>query len=368
MNEFGFNDDRNEKIEFIKKLGIIVLVFIIVFLVVRGCNNYLTNKIREDTNKDKLAKIENETKEEIELNKPFSYYNITTNAQLHSFLRLIGKNLAPKSLSKYIDYENQTGFSINGYTWYAYDNLYEILNMLNVIAYENLVKLIIKNEVDYDEAPLTNQFKLKLNNENSVLNKHDFRNYPWQIKHFYLNKRSFVITKYNGEAQDEYYFDFVLDEEGYLDDIILDHIEPIYDEYGAYIPKKDSKLMNNEEDIKLIISQIILSEDQYVFDGDEGYYYWKDPQSRYNRFQEFGFTDKFKEYYNALDGKGLIDDELSEYDDIKVENIDIEKRNAEVKLELSELNVIKYYDISWTIDNEYRMDTIEVKFNREELE
>jgi len=57
---------------------------IIVFLVVRGCNNYLTNQIRNDVNKDKIEKVEKEQikNEKIDFNKPFTYYNITNDYEL----------------------------------------------------------------------------------------------------------------------------------------------------------------------------------------------------------------------------------------------------------------------------------------------
>ena len=357
MNEFGFNGEINEKIDFIKKLTMIVFVFIIVFLIVRGCNNYLTNKIREDINKDKVVNTDIEKKEEIDLNKPFSYYKITNDNELRNIIYILKQNIKPYQLQKYIDLSE---FSIT-HNWSKYKTIYEYLNVLLDISYRSFLKDILDNKVNYDEVPLTDSLKKKL--KDGFLN--DYIRFDWTKYDF--EKRYFVISDHNGEAQDDYYFNFILDEEGYLDDIVLEKIVPMYDEEGIYIPKKDSKLMNNEEDIKLMISQILLSEDQYVFDGDEGYYYMKDPQSRYNRFEEFGFTDKFREYYKELNGRGLVDDKLSEYDNIYVENIDIGKRKAVVKLEIKELNIIKYYDISWTTDENYRMDTIEAKFNKEEL-
>ena len=362
MDDLNFNDDRNLKISFLKKLGIIIVVFIVVFLIVRGCNNFLSNKISEDINKDKITKIESETKEEIDLSKPFSYYNITTNEELHNFLRLIGDYLIPKNLTEYIDYENQTGFSINGYNWEAYNNSYKILELLKDIAYENVIEKLKNNNVDYDKAPITDDFKNKL--IQGFFN--EFKSFV--LTHYNYKKKNFVLTKHNEEAQDDYYFNFSLDEDGYLDDIALEKIVPMYDEKGIYIPKKDSILMNNIENVELIISQVVLSEDSYYSEGDWEYDEKKSPQSRYNRFKEFGLTDRFREYYASLNEKGIIEEEIDsdEGDTIEIIDINIKNQTAVVKIVFHTLNIIKYYDVSWSTDDEYRLDTINVKFNREE--
>lgn len=363
MNEFDFNNDRDKKIEFIKKIAIITVVFIIVFLVVRACNNIFINKTMEDIKNETKATIEKRQEETIDLNKPFNYYNITTNAKLHSFLRLIGKNLVPESLSKYINYENEIGFSINGYNWNAKENLYKVLDILKSRAYENILEQLLDNKVNYSEAPLTEHFKEKF--KNGLLCDYD----SYGLTSYDFNKRYFVLTKYNGEARDYYYYNFILDYEGYLDDIILDKIVPMYDEEGIYIPKKDSKLMDNEENIKLIISQVLLSEASYYFEGDIDYDEKKSPQSRYNRFKEFGLTDRFREYYASVSEKGITEEEIDsdEGDTINIIDINIQNKTAVAKLVFHKINIIKYYDISWTTDNEYRLDTIDVKFNREEI-
>ena len=381
MNEFGFNDDRNEKIEFVKKLGIIVLVFIIVFLVVRGCNNYLTDETREDINKDKLAKIENETKEEIDLNKPFSYYNITTNAQLHSFLRLIGKNLVPKSLSKFIDYENQTGFSINGYNWYAYDTLYEILELLKDVAYDSLIKGLKSNNVDYDEAPLTEHFKEKFNEDKGILYDYglEINNQEFYWVDFDYKKKYFAVETNKGSeiiesidklyiySQDYHYFNFILDEEGYLDDIVFDHIEHITDEFGEKIPEIDKYLMDDEEVVKRIIKWLCTPVEygNKTAPVDDWYH-------AYDEDLEYGFTDRFREYakgvwnngdwYLGVVPTGILPYE--DYESFNIESIDMGNKSSIVRVELEDKYV--YYDIYWTTDNNYRMDTIEAKFNREE--
>ena len=382
MNEFGFDNDRNNKIEFIKKLGIVVFIFIIIFLIVRGCNNYLTNKIREDISEDEIIKIEKDAKEEIDLNKSFSYFNITTNDELHGFLKLVGKNLVPSSLSKYIDYENETGFSINGYNWDAKNNLYEVLDMLSSIAYRNLLKQLLYNKVNYDEAPLTEHFKEKFDSAKGILYDYGLeigsQEFYWVVCDY--EKKYFVVETNKGDeiienidkwyiySQDYHYFNFVLDEEGYLDDIVFDHIKHMTDEFGEKIPEIDKYLMNDEEVVKEVIKWLCTPVEygRKTAPVDDWYH-------AYNEDLEYGFTDKFRAYtkevwnngdwYHGVVPTGILPYE--DYESFNIESIDMDNKIAVIKVELDDKYV--YYDISWTIDENYRMDTIEAKFNREEL-
>ena len=365
MDDFNFNDDRNLKTNFLKKIGIITVVFIVIFLIVRGCNNFLSNKIREDINKDKVVNTEKEKKDEIDLNKPFSYYKITNDNELHELIRKISLYLTPSKLQKYVDYDL---YSLKYFDWNDINNMYGILNNMPKGTYANLLEQLLDNKVNYDEAPLTEHFKEKF--KDGLLIEYanlDINNsFSW-IKYDFEN-RYFTLQANIGEAVDYYYFNFILDQDGYLDDIVLEKIVPMYDEEGIYIPKKDSILMNNEENIKLIISQVLLSEDAYYFEGDWEYDERKSPQSRYNRFKEFGFTDRFREYYASLNEKGIIEEEIDsdEGDTIEIIDINIENKTAVAKLVFHKLNIIKYYDVSWSTDDKYRLDTINVIFNREE--
>ncbi len=357
------SDDRKYiNKENIKKVVIILVVFAVVFLIVRACNNALTDTIREDINKETTITATKQEKEKIDLNKPFNYYNIETNEKLQDLITRVILFVKPKKLQKFIDVST---FSIR-HDWNKYNRIYDYFNTLLDIAYQNLLRQLLRNKVNYDEAPLTEHFKEKF--KDGYLGEYSYLCKVGGWTSYDFEKKYFVLSEYKGESQDDYYFNFSLDDEGNLDDIVLEHIEQIYDEHGVYIAKKDSKLMNKEKDIKLILSQILLSEDQYVFEGDAGYDYRKDPQSRYNRFKEFGLTDRFREYYASLNGKGFIDDIISDSDTITIENIDIKNKNAKVKLGFWKSKENKYYDITWEVDDMYRLDTVEVKptLNHEE--
>ena len=357
----NFDDRKGVNKEHIKNVVIIVVVLVLVFLAVRACNNALTDTIREDINKETTIAATKQEKEKIDLNKSFSYYHITSDYELHNLIKDISKYLKPKKLQNYVDYEMYSSRD----NWNVDETLNEFLvNWLPRQTYDYLLRQLLRNKVNYDEAPLTEHFKEKF--KDGYLGEYSYLCKVGGWTSYDFEKKYFVLSEYKGESQDDYYFNFSLDDEGNLDDIVLDHIEQIYDEHGVYIAKKDSKLMNKEKDIKLILSQILLSEDQYVFEGDAGYDYRKDPQSRYNRFKEFGLTDRFREYYASLNGKGFIDDIISDSDTITIENIDIENKNAKVKLGFWKSKKNKYYDITWEVDDKYRLDAVEVKLNNKE--
>ena len=357
----NFDDRKYANKEYIKKIVIILVVFAIVFLVVRACNNALTNTIRDEIKNDETISIEHKPNDKIDLNNSFSYYNITSDDGLHELIKEISLYLRPSKLQKYVDYDL---YSLKYFDWNKINNMNEILINMPKGTYANLLRQLLRNKVNYDEAPLTEHFKEKF--KDGYLGEYSYLCKVGGWTSYDFEKKCFVLSEYKGESQDDYYFNFSLDDEGNLDDIVLDHIEQIYDEHGVYIAKKDSKLMNKEKDIKLILSQILLSEDQYIFEGDAGYDYRKDPQSRYNRFKEFGLTDRFREYYASLNGKGFIDDIISDSDTITIENIDIENKNAKVKLGFWKSKENKYYDITWEVDDKYRLDAVEVKLNNKE--
>ena len=381
MNEFGFDNDRNEKIDFIKKLSIIVFVFIIVFLIVRGCNNFLSNKIREDINKDKIGKIEKEASDEIDLNKPFSYYNIKNEIELDIFIERIAKYLKPKELQKYIDYSLYEYKYIKD-SWNKIDNLYEILNKLPKGTYANLLEQLLYNKVNYDEAPLTEYFKEKFDSAKGILydygleiGSQEFKwvGYDYEKKYFVVetNKGDEIIEnidKWYIYSQDYHYFNFVLDEEGYLDDIVFDHIKHMTDEFGEKIPEIDKYLMNDEEVVKEVIKWLCTPVEygRKTAPVDDWYH-------AYNEDLEYGFTDGFRAYtkgvwnngdwYHGVVPTGILPYE--DYESFNIESIDMDNKIAVIKVELEDKYV--YYDISWTTDENYRLDTIEAKFNREEL-
>ena len=126
--------------------------------------------------------------------------------------------------------------------------------------------------------------------------------------------------------------------------------------------------MNNEKDASFIIGEILFNTKFYAVDGDAFYNYEKDPQSRYNIFKEIGLTDRFRDFYNSLNGKGFIEEDVvyEEGDRMYIEDVNINDKKAKLKLEFFKSKKTKYYDISWTTDNQYRLDSFSVKFDREE--
>ena len=353
MAKFYFDDDREEKIKFIKKIVAITIVFIIIFLILRSCTNHLTNKIREDIENEKNEKIKKieQQETEIDLKKPFSYYNIKTDSELQSFIEKLSSYLRPIELYYYIDFDD---FSLK-HDWDKYNNVEDYLNILSDLSYYKILKLLLNHQVNYSEAPLTEHFRKKF--KNGFLGEYSYLCDVAGWTSYDYEKRYFVLSEYKGEAQDDYYFNFILDKEGYLDDVVLDHVKHVIDEYGEKIPEIDKYLMNDEQVINDIIKWLCipLKYGKKTAPVDAWYH-------AYDEDLEYGFTDRFREYSKNLRPNGLLGYE--DYESFSIERIDMNMKTATVKVGLEDKYV--YYDIVWTTDDNYRMDAIEAKINREE--
>lgn len=367
MNEFDFSDDKNVEVKFIKKLGIIFFIFIIVFFIIRSCNNYLTNKFRDDLKHDKNNANEEMVNEKIDLNSSFNSYNITSNEDLYKIIKLVSIYLEPVELQKYVNYD------LYSYKdkWNTYNSFAEFLMPLKKTTYSNFFNLLIHNKVDYNEAPLTTHFKNKFDDSQSILSEYGYNDegISMDLDKFDYENNFFVISKTYEDnlAEDYYYFNFVLDEKGYLDDIVFDKIEQEYDKLGQYINKKDSILLTNEKDIELILWLILGNDALYTFDGNAFYYYWQDPYSRYNLLQQIGLSDSFRKHFESLNGKGILPIKFkNNYDRLKIDDINIETKTAIAIVDLQDSDTIRYYNITWDIDEYFRLDSITTNFIREE--
>ena len=140
------------------------------------------------------------------------------------------------------------------------------------------------------------------------------------------------------------------------------------DEFGEKIPEIDKYLMNDEEVVKEVIKWLCTPVEygRKTAPVDDWYH-------AYNEDLEYGFTDGFRAYtkgvwnngdwYHGVVPTGILPYE--DYESFNIESIDMDNKIAVIKVELEDKYV--YYDISWTTDENYRLDTIEAKFNREEL-
>ena len=237
-------------------------------------------------------------------------------------------------------------------------------------AYIRVLNGIFYPNGDWSNYPLTESFIKKFNEKEGV---GKYYNVPEEnraenfISSVNINTYTKTITVDAYEIldiyhdiygkYDTYYLSYTLDEKGYIDDIVLDRIEPVNDENGNYIVKKDKYLMI-DEDAKSIIYNVCLYDNFFIkhsyIDYNIEYSDWK------KDIEETGMTDKFRDYFIKNDGILPNKDFLS----LEVINVDIDKQLSLVKIELE--NKYIFYDIYWKVDNEFRLDTVDVKLNHED--
>ena len=118
----------------------------------------------------------------------------------------------------------------------------DIINELVNTAYSDLINIIIQKEQNWSNLPLTENFKKKFNEKDGVIKECDY-NYKSISKYSYDNKTFSIdydwipddankkytddeiefMLEYGAGAYnlDRYNYQFVLDDKGYLDDIIF---------------------------------------------------------------------------------------------------------------------------------------------------
>ena len=113
-----------------------------------------------------------------------------------------------------------------------------------------------------------------------------------------------------------------------------------------------------EENAEYVIYNICLY-DNYLLKYGNTLIEW---ENWLTEIDETGMTDKFREYFKNNDGILPI----KNFSKIEVISVDVKNKSALVKIYLEDEN--KYYDITWTTDNELRLDTVDVRLNHQEKE
>ena len=125
---------------------------------------------------------------------------------------------------------------------------YEIIDGLISGAYQDLINIVIQKNQTWEDLPLTKHFRSKFNEKDGCIKEIDFRgktthhyscnnnNKSFSIEYTYIPDDAYekypkevidYMLEYNGAYNMDYYnYKFVLDEEGYLDDIIFIGITP----------------------------------------------------------------------------------------------------------------------------------------------
>lgn len=380
MNDYieniGFKGKQKKSYQIVL---IIIIITLFATLIIRSCSEIYDDKNSIDSISD--------SKEKYDMDKPFRQLGIYSQSQLDEYLHEVSKHLEPRELQNLIDWDDTKYYKYRGVNWDVYESGWEILEQkFEWPTHDELIRRVVYKGYDWSVLPLSEKFREKFKGV-SIPEYYGFTDnrvyrgsneYKWIMLDIYSNGKTFSFEELtgNGDEANDVYFRYYYNEEGYLDDIVLDYISPMYDVYGNYVVKKDSILMIDEKRIEKILSYILPRKYYNYFEGNAGYNPYSSPVFYENAINEIGMTDKFRIYYDSFKGEGLLPDKLYKsghygneniYDILEIENININDRIAIAKVTLGDQNIIKYYDIHWTTDEEYRLDSLEVKFNREEI-
>ena len=181
----------------------------------------------------KRETIESETIErtKYELDKKTVEYNFRKIEDYKDYLLNISEKIKPIELQNCVSIRDEYNRLIYGMEGSKDGNW--VLSEMTKDAYRELLCRVIRHGEDWSELPLTEHFREKFNPGEGVLND-QYYNYEQGV---YLNpgfnyKDRTVVTLCADENGNKYYgwYDFVLNDEGYLDDVIFNHREEITDD------------------------------------------------------------------------------------------------------------------------------------------
>ena len=210
-----------------KKRIIIVLIIVIaittIFITVKNINN-----------NDKVFKYDiNKTVKELKLQSVDDYIE---------YLNDLKERIELNELKEMIVIDKKRANRYKRANLTQKQNGKDIINELVNTAYSDLINLIIQKNQDWSNLPLTESFKKKFSEKDGVIKECDY-NYKSISKYSYDNKTfsidydwipddankkytddeiEFMLTYGAGAYNlDRYNYQFVLDDKGYLDDIIF---------------------------------------------------------------------------------------------------------------------------------------------------
>lgn len=351
-----------------KKYILYTLVIIVVFMGAISLLRRCTDSMIELSGYSETSTTLNKD-EKFELDKPIKIYNLNTYEDWEEYIGYLLDKIDYK-FSKFIDKKETIDYNYKHSQENQERNGETFINLYMHTAYLKILKDIFYQNGDWTDYPLTEKFLNKFNERDGV---GKYYNIPEEDKEKNITSKININTTikkididvyevkdiYNDiyGKYDIYHLLYTLDGKGYIDDVQLNNIEPVNDENGVYILKKDKYLMTDES-AKSIIYNICLYND-YLLKYGYSLIEW---ENWLTDIEEIGMTDRFREYF--LKNDGILP--IKNFSNIEIMNIDVEDKLALIKIETE--NKCLYYDIKWTTDNKLRIDTVDVKLNYQEKE
>lgn len=225
-----------------KEVKIIISIFIIgiIATVIAFMVNHKNGSIKNDSNnKNNNYKYD--------INKQVKELNLKTIDDYIEYLNEMKLLVEPKALREMVIINKRLASIYIDSDAIKSENGYEIKNGLQASAYRNLIEIIIKKNQSWSKLPLTYNFKKKFNGKEGCIKEfdftgksihsHNFKNKKFSVERSWIPDDAYekypaeqieFMLEYGAGAYnlDYYNYEYILDEEGYLDDIVFLGITP----------------------------------------------------------------------------------------------------------------------------------------------
>lgn len=195
----------------------VIVVTICIILVINVIKPINLNNDVSESEVNETTKYNFESKlEDLHLEKKEDYLE---------YLLEVSRKIEPKKLQKLVVIDNNVAAVYKNSYFAQKENGEQVLRELTADAYCELLCRVIKRGEDWSELPLTKHFREKFNPEIGIITHPDYTYYDdlyTYLHNYSYTKKEFAVNCKNSD--NNYYsqvYSFVLDDKGYLDDIIF---------------------------------------------------------------------------------------------------------------------------------------------------
>ena len=361
-----------------KKMIIVIITGIAVFIIVTLLMNKCTSALRES--------IENETTKQVvennkkyDINTPFSEYNLNGFYEWLDYVNYIKNNFIDEKIVKCIgklydvdviryydrwDKREYTGLSVRA----------DIIAR----AQNYVLKLVLQPDGNWTDLPITENFRNKFDEKDGVLKYYNLsndvlkneemvyvgngiikfnitdKNYIQKVNHIIYGK-NYDINTVSLVDSIESVFCVIFDDRDYIDNIY--YLGETY-HYETDAETKNIFSLDNVEDIKNCIYELCISE-EYLLKGN---YELSDITCHGMNMYYYTIDNNYRDKVFHSNGILPIKDYLK--DSLEVISYDENTKEAKAKIETEDKKI--FYKIKLDIDEDYWLNNATVELDREE--
>lgn len=371
-----------------KKVIIVIISGIIIFVSVSLLMNKCTNDMRK--------KIENETKEEMQIEetkkyelevKASEYGLINSDDNWFEYVKYINDNYVDEKFRKFSSIKDVVELFDKGLYRKIANGDYVKKNLMGS-AQETIFKILLTPNSEWADLPITENIRKKFNEKDGVLGYYKLPTdlmekgtFEHEGDNIYKIRREGIYDNSYFESHKEkysyveelrkkfpnvpitmkypdgryYYFCYMFDENGYFDNIYYLGGIDYYDDSDIH---KDVIELNNNEDIKECLLEICSTEDYLLKKEDDNISINEHISKLYDYNINYKYRNKILKEDGILPIKNIIKDSL------KVEEYNNNTHKAIVSVEIENKKI--YYDIELFIDDKYYLTDTKVELYKEE--